>query len=208
MKRIGFFSRAINRSTVFALLFSLLPLTAIQVLIAPEAKAAVACAANDTSGNASGTNYTVSPSHGKVFYIDSGVNPRIDAAYAGYTVKSTTAKTNIWVKLSGFTGGQVSLSNINDQVQQIPSISAGASQTAYFLLKASGTTTTTDQVHTVTVYEGNPNRGGTSVYTCDFTFTDVRETIKASANKVQSVTVPSSNPTLGSLVSIIWTGGF
>jgi len=25
----------------------------------------------------------------------------------------------------------------------------------------------------MTLYEGNPNRGGTSVYTCDFTFTEI-----------------------------------
>jgi uncharacterized repeat protein (TIGR02543 family) len=176
-----------------------MPLT----LIFPSSANAAACSAGATSGV-----YTVSPSHGEVFYIDTGVTPRLDAAYVGYKIRTSSAKSNLWVKLSSFSGGQITLANANDELQQIPTLAAGAGneKTAFFLLKASGTATTTNQTHTMTLYEGNPNRGGTSVYTCDFAFDEIQETIKASANKVQTITVPSNNPSLGSLVEVVVTG--
>lgn len=192
-------SSLISTTTLTLGLLAAIPLT----LSFPSAANAAACAAGATSGV-----YTVSPSHGEVFYIDTGVTPRLDAAYVGYKIRTSSAKSNLWVKLSSFTGGQITLANSNDELQQIPTLAAGAGneKTAFFLLKASGTATTTNQTHTMTLYEGNPNRGGTSVYTCDFAFDEIQETIKASANKVQTISVPSNNPSLGSLVEVVVTG--
>lgn len=189
----------VSASTLLLGLLVAIPLGAITATTA----SAAACSNGATSGV-----YTVSPTHGEVFYIDTGVTPKLDAAYVGYKIQTSSAKSNLWVKLSNFTGSKISLANQVDELEQIPTLDTGApnAKTSFFLLKATGTATTTDQIHTVTLYEGNPNRGGTSVYTCDFTFTEIQETIKASANKVQTVTVPSSNPALGSLVDIVVTG--
>ena len=199
---------SIKAQSLFYSLLLATPLISVVQVAFPEAAHAAACASGATA-SVSGVTYTVSPSHGQVFYIDSGVTPRIDAAYVGYNIQTSADKTNIWVKLSNFTGGQVTLANGDtSSLQQISSITSGVAnaKTAYFLLKASGTTSASAQTHTVTVYDGNPNRGGTQLYTCDFSFTNVRETIKAAANKVQTITVPASNPNLGSLVSIVVTG--
>ena len=181
-------------------LLAAIPLTLSLPTTANAANAACAAGASAQNG------VTVSPSHGSVFYIDTGVTPRVDAAYVGYRVDATSNKSNLWVELSSFTGTQITLANQDDRLQQIPSLTSGTPQTAFFLLKATGTTTANDHKQTVTVYQGNPNRGGTSLYTCDFTFTAVQETIKASANKVQTITVPSNNPSLGSLVQVVVTG--
>jgi len=174
------------------------------IFIAAPADAA-ACASGATSGD-----YTISPTHGEVFYIDTGVSPRIDAAYVGYRLvnSNSTAKSDLWVKLGAFTVGQISLANANDSLMQIPSLSQGSSnaKTAYFLLKASGTETSANHSHTMYLYQGNPNRGGSLIYSCDFTFTEIQETIKASANKVQTVSISNSAPTLGESIAITVTG--
>jgi uncharacterized repeat protein (TIGR02543 family) len=181
-------------------LLVLVVLTSLLIPVSMPSASAAACADSLSNG------YRIAPSHGQVFYIDTGVTPRLDAAYVAYRVTSTTAKSNLWIELSGFTGGRVSLANSGDYIQQISSIEAGQTHSAFFLLKASGTETTTDQVHSVKLYEGKPRQGGVESYACEFTFTDIRETIKASANKVQSVTISNSSPALGSLVDITAIG--
>jgi len=130
--------------SIAALATSLLVAIPLGVITATTANAA-AC----SSGASSGV-YNVSPTHGAVFYIDTGVTPKLDAAYVGYKIQTSSAKSNLWVKLSTFTGSRISLANASDELQQIPSLDTGApnAKTAFFLLKATGTATTTDQTHT------------------------------------------------------------
>lgn len=151
----------------------------------PVSAANVVCA----SGMTAQLGYVAVPSHGQVFYIDSGVSPKIDASYVGYKVTNTTGSTkSFWVSLESFTGGKVSLANPSDQFQQIQNLANGSTATAFFLLKASGATTTA-QVHTVKIYETRPDTdGATPKLTCDYKFTKVAETIKAQANKIDLVT--------------------
>ncbi|MFM6966313.1 MAG: hypothetical protein ACKOWI_02930, partial [Rhodoluna sp.] len=54
---------------------------------ASAAAAGVNCASNMTAQN----NLTATPSHGAVFYIDSGAAPKVDASYVGYTIATTGA---------------------------------------------------------------------------------------------------------------------
>jgi len=205
-KSHGSLRKTSSRSFNFFLQLSLILTLSIptSIFIAAPADAA-ACASGATSGD-----YTISPTHGEVFYIDTGVSPRIDAAYVGYRLvnSNSTAKSDLWVKLGAFTVGQISLANANDSLMQIPSLSQGSSnaKTAYFLLKASGTETSANHSHTMYLYQGNPNRGGSLIYSCDFTFTEIQETIKASANKVQTVSISNSAPTLGESIAITVTG--
>lgn len=141
------------------------------------------------------TKLKVEPSNGKAFYIDSGITPKLDSSYLAYRVTNTdsTAKTNLWVRVSNFapvtgTTSVVSLVNAADRFQQIPSLAAGATKTAFFLIKASGPSAV-GQKHLVQVYDRRPDLTGATVqYNCTFTFESVQETIKASANKVDSIT--------------------
>lgn len=185
-----------------SLIFTLLPILAIQVAN-PQVAAAAACA----TGAAAQNNIEVEPSHGKVLYIDTGVSPRIDGAYIGYRVTNTTGSSisGWWVSLTNFKGGVVSLANSRDQYMQLPTIANGSTGTVYFLVKASSSTKVS-QTHTVTVYNGKPDvSASSSRYSCDFSFTKVAETIKAAANKITSIT-SSGNMATGQLITVIAEG--
>lgn len=148
------------------------------------------------------STYAVQASHGKVMYIDTGQGQRIDAAYVGYRIvkgASSSSTADVWVKLDGFdTNEVVQLANKSDEAFQIGTYATGT-KAAYFLLKAPKPTTA-PQSHVVRVYEGNPNAGGVEKYFCSFSFDKVRETIKASANKVSSISSTSASYIGGDLV--------
>ncbi|AOY56550.1 beta strand repeat-containing protein [Candidatus Rhodoluna planktonica] len=160
------------------------------------------CLAAGASTPATPTDYVVQASHGKVFYIDTGQGQRIDASYAGYRVtrgSGNTSNADVWVKVDGFDSTEVvQLANQNDATYQLGSLNSGT-KASYFLLKAPKPTTA-KQSHVVRIYEGNPNAGGVEKYFCEFSFDKVKETIKAAANKVDSVTSISSSFIGGELV--------
>ncbi len=156
---------------------------------------AVAC----DNGSSTQNNISVTPSQGKAFYIDSGQNQNIDASYVGYRVRSASARQGLWVKLDNFSGGVVSLANPADSEYALDPFSGNDTKTAYFLLKATGASST-EQSHRVTVYNGRPEAGNV-LYQCNYTFTRVQETIKANPNKVDKVTA-SSVPGLGATMTV------
>lgn len=49
---------------------------------------------------------TITPSHGKVMYIDTGVSPKVDAAYVGYRITNNGASAlkGYWVSVTNFRG--------------------------------------------------------------------------------------------------------
>lgn len=187
-----------------SLLASLLVILPISVYNATPAHA-VSCASGMTAQN----NLKAEPAHGQVFYIDSGVTPKVDAAYVGYKISYTAASGTIkglWAELSAFTGGKVTLANPSDKYQQLSDITAGAAnyKTAYFLLKASGATVSA-QNHTLKIYDRRPDLNGASaLLTCDFGFSQVQETIKASANKINTVSASlnTATATLGGSLTV------
>lgn len=183
------FSRITPVSLIFALLASLISVVAV----APQAQALTACIDTGAAQN----SIRVSPSHASVFYIDTGVTPRIDASYVGYQVANTTGTPlkGYWVSLTNFTGGQVSLANPADQYMQLPDIAGNETETVYFLLKASASTKVA-QSHDVKVWDKRPDgASATNLYGCTYSFKKVAETIKAAANKPFSTTVD----TIGSI---------
>lgn len=181
----------------------------ITALEATTTKAPAAAANSTCVGGYTDTTSKLkaTPSHGQVMYIDSGVSPKVDAAYVGYKIDNTTGgsnRSNIWVSLESFTGGKVTLANPADQYQQITSLNANSTASVFFMLKAIGATTTA-QKHTVKIYDKRPDLvGATALLTCDFSFSKVAETIKASANKVNTVSksLSPSTATLGGTVTV------
>jgi hypothetical protein len=171
----------------------------------PAAAATVVCdgsAANDQN------DLRVTPSHGTVFYIDSGQGQQLDAAYAAYSVTNTSASTaqnDLWVHIDGFTGGVVQLANPADASQPLGDLAASASATSYALLKATASSTLA-QSHVVHVYQGKPGTSGaTELYSCTYTFNEVAETIKAAANKVTGLTTTSTS-VIGSTLTVTVEG--
>ena len=155
------------------------------------------------------SNFKITPSHSSVFYIDSGVTPRVDSAYVAYKIDNslTSSRTNIWVQLDAFAGGKVSLANAADAAQEI-TVPASGTYSAFFLLKALGATTS-KQSHVVSIWNKRPDLSGASrLAACDFSFLKVVETIKASANKITTVTgaLAPTTATLGGKYTITVKG--
>lgn len=182
-------------------------LTAIQAL---PANAVVPVCSSSMTAQHETMQLKATPSHGQVFYMDSGSKPVADAAYVGYVISTGAASplTNMWVSIDGFSGGVVSLANPNDKYLQLDTISGNGSETAFFLLKASGSTTKA-QAHTIKVFQGRPDiSGNTAKLECTFSFTQVKQTIAASANKVTGISYSLSptTATLGGTLTVTVNG--
>ena len=201
-----FLLRYLHRNFLFLLVFSLLPLAAIQVIAPTKAEAASTCVATNTYSS----NIKVEPVHGKVFYIDTGQGQNVDATYVGYKVTANAAKENLWVRIDSFTGGVVSLANPLDQDYPLGTLNGTSgtpvSKLSYFLLKAPRSSTVA-QSHVVHVFKGRPDlSGSTDLYQCSFSFSKVAETIKAKANKVTSITASTTTLVLGSTLTVTTRG--
>ena len=155
---------------------------------------------------------SVAPSHGQSFYIDTGASPKLDAGYVGYRVTNNTGSTqnDLWTEAANFTGGVLGLSNALDRYQRVRSLNTGTTSASYFLLKANAATTT-PQTHHLKVWDGRPDLpSSTMLYDCVYTFTSVKETIKAAANKVSdtgyglsaAIEVSNTTPEVGQTITI------
>lgn len=168
-------------------------------LVAAAPAQAVAC------GGAAQNGLAIEPTHDPILYTDLGDG--LDAAYLGYQVtNSGSARTNLWVRVGDFTGGSVTLAHATDDRQQVPSLGSAATATSFFLVKAS-TVTTVAQQHTVRVYDRRPDLTGANVLaTCDFSFSQVKHTIGANANKVTTISSAPASPVVGETVTVTVTG--
>ncbi|MCF8523089.1 MAG: hypothetical protein K9G08_04935, partial [Pontimonas sp.] len=194
-------TRAVSAALVGTLVVGLLSVIGPSVAPEPAFASTPSAQCTTTTGSPQG-GLEVYPSHGKVFYIDSGQNQNVDAAYVGYQVKnvSGSTKANLWAKVDSFTGGVVGLANAQDAVYRVGDVANAATQPAFFLLQA-GTSTTRAQGHVLRVYNGDPRlSGATELYSCTYNFAAVKETIKAAANKVTAVSSTSAQRLGGNLV--------
>ena len=173
-------------------------------VVAPTEAAVVSC-----DGSSTQNNLTVTAKHGPVFYIDSGQAQNVDAAYASYTISNTSsssAQVGLWARVDSFTGSSVNLANPQDASQGLATVASSSSQSAFFLLRAKGSSASA-QTHQVHVFSGKPGAAGsTQLYTCAFSFAKVAETIKAQANKVTSI-VNTTVTSLGSTFTMTVRGG-
>ncbi|RAM48522.1 MAG: hypothetical protein C6Y22_27225 [Hapalosiphonaceae cyanobacterium JJU2] len=143
-----------------------------------------------------------------VLYIDTGVSPSPVGNYVGYTIKNTSgsAYSDLWVKLGNFTGSRISLATSEDGIMHVGPLASGASKTVFFYLSTSGTgSTSTSESHTVSLYSTRPDLAGSSLCGDPFSLT-VEETIKAVANKINTVVTGPNPPELGGIMTITATG--
>lgn len=175
-----------------------------------------AVVATCSAGAAAQNGISVAPSHGQAFYIDTGASPKLDAGYIGYRVTNSTGSTqnNLWTEVGTFTGGVLGLANPLDNYRQLTSLTNTSTTASYFLLKASAATTT-PQTHRLKVWNGRPDLPTSQLlYDCQYTFSAVKETIKAAANKVAdtgygtaaAIEVSDTTPELGQTVTITVEG--
>jgi hypothetical protein len=160
---------------------------------------------NACDGSTTLNGVKVAAAHPKIFYIDSDKDQKLDANYMAYRVTSTTARSDLWVQVSGFTGGSVTLANSADSSQPVGTIAANGTGAVYFLAKASEETNKA-QSHVVKVFDRKPGSGAvTPLFTCNSGFSQVAETIKAEANKVDAITT-SSVSSIGTTFTITVLG--
>lgn len=204
--------KVLLRCIVIFVIITLIILPFWRSLIKPAQATLATCSNSSPAQN----NITVAPSHGSVFYTDTGVTPNLDAGYIGYRVTNGTGSTqsDLWAKVGDFTGGKLDLANSQDNIMQLPSLSNGATGASYFLLKATGATTSA-QSHTLRIYSGRPDLNSSSLlYECSFSFSKIKETIKAAANKVANnglntsaaIEVSDTTPELGQSLTITVEG--
>ena len=131
-----------------------------------------------------------------VFYTDPSNG--ITSNYVAYKVTNTSDVDieDLYVEIGDFTGGEIELAANESSQISLGSLASGETATAFFYLTANGTTTV-DQNHTVSAYDGNPTAQGTLQGDADFSFTGVEAVTAAEidTNEVNSVTF-STNPVL------------
>lgn len=165
-----------------------------------------------STGAGAQNGVTVAPSQGQAFYIDTGASPKLDAGYIGYRITNGTGSTqgNLWTEVGSFTGGVLGLANPLDHYEQMTSLANSATAASYFLLKAS-VATTTPQTHHLKVWNGRPDLPASQLlYECVYTFSAVKETIKAAANKVSdtgygtaaAIEVSNTSPEIGQTITV------
>jgi hypothetical protein len=185
---------AFGRLWAFAGLTLVLATSAVVALsVAPSAQAAMCSSAA----------VTVTPMHSpdgtqRPFYSDDfGGGTTNHSGYVGYELTGAALGSDVWIKLSGFSGGALGLA-----ANQSPSIPVRATSQAghplvYAYLTASAITAT-PQTFTVEVWNGKPGQGGsTQVCTAADGFSSVTKVISAAANKITAVNVSNSSPAIG-----------
>jgi len=138
------------------------------------------------------------------FFIDP--NDGIQGQYVSYQIYNPDPVTysDVWVEITDFTGGVVSLAPLETNYYTFSTLSPGETRTAFFYLQASNPTTTF-QGHTINVYEGAPP-AGTLLSSSSFGFTEVRESISAAANKISVIVAGPTPPVLGGILTITVDG--
>jgi hypothetical protein len=156
----------------------------VRYVLPPEAMAVC-------DGSSTQNGLTVTAGHGRVFYIDSAPGQDLDAAYLSYTVRSTSARSGLWVQLSDFSGQVVSLAEPSQALHPLEPISANGAQAAFAMVKANRATKVA-QSHQVRVYDRKPSSSSVQpLYSCAFSFVEVRETLKAQSNQVLEISADS-----------------
>ena len=181
--------KRISHITLLAIVASVF--TTFNAVTEVDSAKAASALATCVAGSAAQNSIVVEPSHPTVMYIDSGVNPNVDAAYIGYRVSNRTGAIlkGYWASFDNFSGGVVSLANPLDKFLSLPEIGINETKTVYVLVKASSSTKTA-QAHDFKVWADYPGAASAvNKYGCNFAFSKVAETIKAAANKPTRTTV-------------------
>ena len=138
MKQTPALNRSLRSVTASFVVFSLLISLFVGISATFQIQKADAVLATCAVGSAAQNSLTVEPSHPTVMYIDSGVSPRLDAAYIGYRISNRTGATlkGYWASFDNFTGASVTLANPLDKYVEVPEIANNETKTVYVLVKA------------------------------------------------------------------------
>ena len=177
---------------------------ALTTVVAPAPASVAACGASTA---------TVTPLHSpdgtaRPFYADFKSGSSKHSGYVGYelTGASGTLGSDVWIRLSGFSGGSVGLGTNQSASIPVRATSQSGKPLVYAYLKAA-TETATAQTWTVEVWNGKPGQTG-STQLCAATdgFSQVLDVIDAAANKITSISISTPAPAIGGSFDITAVG--
>jgi hypothetical protein len=147
---------------------------------------------------------TITRASSDQFYLN--VSDSVQGQYVSYQIENTDPETytDVWVEITDFTGGVVSLAPLETNYYVFNTLGSGETETAFFYLQASDFTSI-PQGHTINVYEGEPP-SGVLLASSSFTFTEVRGPISASANTISVIVAGPTPPVVGGILSITVDG--
>ena len=181
------------------------------ILLACATNAAYASLGSSITQNA----ITVTQNFSSVYFVDTKTSPYPTGFYAVYNVTNNSSSdlADVWVTVGNFTGSTVylSLGGNDTGAAHLGTLAAGTSKPAYFYMSVDCSSFTSGhcsisnpQGFTADVYLGPPTGNLlASLTTNDIT---VAETIAASANKVNSGSVSTTTPSMGSTFSVVVNG--
>ena len=155
---------------------------------------------------------TITRTSAAIFYNDFAPSSGapLNSAYAAYQITNTDGvnHADVWATIGNFTSASgpvaVTLGTNAASAIDLGPLANGQTKTAFFYLTSNATTAVT-QTHTVSVFNGPP-ASGSLLTSQNFSFAGVLGTINASSNKVNSVVVSPSTPTVGGTFTITVTG--
>jgi hypothetical protein len=151
---------------------------------------------------------TITGTSASIFYNDLPHN--LTSAYASYRITNTDGVNyaDVWATIGNFTAASgspvVTLAPGAPGAIDLGPLANGQTKTAFFYLGSNADTNVT-QTHTVSVFNGPP-ASGSLLASQDFSFTSVQSLIQANSNKVTSVVVSPSTPTVGGTFTITVNG--
>jgi hypothetical protein len=183
---------------------------ALLVLLAAVG-AALTTAQTAQAATCSAAAVTLTPMHSpngtqRPFYADFGHASTNHSGYVGYELTGASLGADVWIKLSGFTGGKLGLAASQSASTPVRATSQAGKPLVYAYLTATGATAVA-QTFTVEVWNGKPNQAGsTQVCTATDGFSFVEDVIKAAANKITGIAISNSSPAIGGTFDVTATG--
>jgi putative Ig domain-containing protein/Big-like domain-containing protein len=175
----------------------------LTLVLATSAVVALSVAPSAQAATCSSAAVAVTPMHSpdgtqRPFYSDDfGGGTTNHSGYVGYELTGAALGPDVWIKLSGFSGGALGLAANQSASIPVRATSQAGHPLVYAYLTASAITAT-PQTFTVEVWNGKPGQGGsTQVCTATDGFSSVTKVISAAANKITSVNVSNSSPAIG-----------
>lgn len=161
--------------------------------VAPKAQAATCSAAAVTVTPMQSPDGTQRP-----FYSDDfGAGNTNHSGYVGYELNGASLGSDVWIKLSGFTGGALGLAANQSASIPVRATSQAGHALVYAYLTATAISASA-QTFNVEVWNGKPGQSGsTQVCTTTDGFSSVTKVIGASANKITSISVSNASPAVG-----------
>ena len=141
------------------------------------------------------------------FYTDTSVSPNLTCNYQGFAITSSTAVTDGWARISGFSAS-LSLGGGDDGIQHLGSFTAGQTKYAYFYVCSSfAGSTQAGEGYTVSMFDRNPTvAGAVSLGSQAFTVSLDNTVIQAAQNSVSVIFAGPNPAVLGGTITMTVEG--